>query len=78
MLRTVRANVLVHGFCFGLIREVMNRVGLFYEDSFPNGYGEENDYCFRAADAGFSLVIATHTYFTPSQRATPTLSAWRS
>jgi GT2 family glycosyltransferase len=24
--------------------------------------GRKNDYCFRAADAGFSLVIATHTY----------------
>ena len=53
---------LVHGFCLGVTRDVIDRVGFFDEASFPNGYGEENDYCFRAADAGFSLVVATHTY----------------
>ncbi len=53
---------LVHGFCLGLTREVLDRVGFFDADNFPRGYGEENDYCFRATDAGFSLVIATHTY----------------
>lgn len=53
---------LVHGFCFGVTREVVERVGLFDVDHFPNGYGEENDYCFRAVNAGFSLVIATHVY----------------
>jgi GT2 family glycosyltransferase len=53
---------LVHGFCFGVTREVIDKIGLFDANSFPNGYGEENDYCFRAADAGFGLVIATHTY----------------
>lgn len=53
---------LVHGFCFGVTREVLNKVGLFDEKNFPKGYGEENDYCLRAADQGFSLVIATHTY----------------
>lgn len=53
---------LVHGFCFGVTREVINTIGLFDEDNFPKGYGEENDYCFRAVDAGFSLVVATHTY----------------
>ena len=53
---------LVHGFCFGVTREVIDRIGVFDEDSFPKGYGEENDYCLRAADAGFGLVVATHTY----------------
>ena len=53
---------LVHGFCFGVTREVIEQIGLFDDERFPRGYGEENDYCFRAADAGFSLVIATHTY----------------
>lgn len=53
---------LVHGFCFGVAREVIDKVGFFDEDSFPNGYGEENDYCFRATDAGFGLVLATNTY----------------
>src|SRR5690606_14682535 len=53
---------LVHGFCFGVTRDVINKIGLFDEENFPKGYGEENDYCFRATDAGFQLVIATHTY----------------
>jgi GT2 family glycosyltransferase len=53
---------LVHGFCFGVTRDAIDRIGFFDELSFPKGYGEENDYCFRATDAGFSLVIATHTF----------------
>jgi GT2 family glycosyltransferase len=53
---------LIHGFCFGVTREVIERLGFFDHNRFPGGYGEENDYCFRAADAGFSLVVATHTY----------------
>lgn len=53
---------LVHGFCFGIKREVIEKIGVFDEKKFPDGYGEENDYCFRAANAGFGLVVATHTY----------------
>jgi O-antigen biosynthesis protein len=53
---------LIHGFCFGVTREVIERLGLFDHKKFPGGYGEENDYWFRAADAGFSLVVASHTY----------------
>ena len=53
---------LVHGFCFGITREVIDRIGLLDEVNFPRGYGEEDDYCFRATDAGFLLVLATHTY----------------
>ncbi|MGP0565579.1 MULTISPECIES: glycosyltransferase [unclassified Nitrospina] len=53
---------LVHGFCFGVTRAVIEKVGTFDETHFPKGYGEENDYCFRAVDAGFGLVVATHTF----------------
>lgn len=53
---------LVHGFCYGIKREVIDAIGYLDEKSFPRGYGEENDYCFRAADAGFGLALATHTY----------------
>ena len=53
---------LIHGFCFGITRETIDRIGYFDEKQFPRGYGEENDYCFRAADAGIGLVVATHTY----------------
>jgi len=53
---------LVHGFCFGVTREAWSTLGPFDEEAFPNGYGEEDDYCFRASNAGFAIVIATHTY----------------
>ena len=53
---------LLHGFCFGIKREVIKKIGYFDEKKYPRGYGEEDDYCFRATDAGFGLVVATHTY----------------
>ena len=53
---------LVHGFCFGVRRAVLDSIGLFDETLFPDGFGEEDDYCFRASEAGFGLVVATHTY----------------
>lgn len=53
---------LVHGFCFMVKREVFAKIGLFDDENFPHGYGEENDFCFRAADAGFDLAVLTNTY----------------
>ena len=53
---------IVHGFCFGVTREVIDKIGYFDYEKYGAGYGEENDYCFRATDAGFGLVVATHTY----------------
>ncbi|CAO1665044.1 glycosyltransferase [Salinicola sp. NYA28a] len=52
----------VNGFCFMMSREVINAVGLLDEEAFPTGYGEENDYCIRVADAGFELAIADDAY----------------
>lgn len=53
---------LVHGFCIGITRKTVQRVGLFDEDGFPGGYGVEDDYCLRAAEAGVLGVVAGHTY----------------
>lgn len=53
---------LIHGFCFGIKKEVIKQIGYFDEKLFPRGYGEENDYCFRAADAGFGLAVSVDTY----------------
>jgi GT2 family glycosyltransferase len=53
---------LVNGFCMGITRRVINTIGYFDEDSFPLGYGEEDDYTQRAVDAGFIHAIATHCY----------------
>ncbi len=67
---------LVNGFCFLIKRSVIDMIGYFDEISYPKGYCEENDYCFRASDAGFDLAIATDTYvfhaksksYTPKKR----------
>ncbi|MEL7200041.1 MAG: glycosyltransferase [Pseudomonadota bacterium] len=48
----------VHGFCYTIHQKVIDRIGLLDEETFPTGYGEENDYSFRCEDAGFALAIA--------------------
>jgi GT2 family glycosyltransferase len=53
---------LIHGFCFGVKKEVIDKIGLFDEENFKLFYGEENDYCFRALAAGFELAVATNTF----------------
>ena len=67
---------LVNGFCFCIKRTVIEKIGYFDDIAYPKGYGEEDDFCFRATNAGFSLAIATHTYvyhaksksYTPQKR----------
>jgi GT2 family glycosyltransferase len=64
------------GFCLAVRRAVIERIGYFDEEKYPRGYGEENDYAFRAAKAGFTLRLADHCYvyhagsrsFTPEGR----------
>ena len=53
---------LVHGFCFGLKKSVIDEIGYFDDVNFERYYGEENDYCFRARKAGFALAIATDVF----------------
>jgi GT2 family glycosyltransferase len=53
---------LVHGFCQLLRASMLEDIGGFDESAFPNGYGEENDLCMRATDAGYDLKIATHCF----------------
>jgi GT2 family glycosyltransferase len=53
---------LVHGFCFGIKKEVIDSIGFFDDKNFKLFYGEENDYCFRALEAGFELAVATNTF----------------
>jgi glycosyltransferase involved in cell wall biosynthesis len=52
----------VNGFCFMMKRAVIEAVGHLDEENFPVGYGEENDYCIRAANAGFEFAIADDSY----------------
>ena len=52
----------LNGFCLLISRAVIDQIGYLDETSFPRGYGEENDYCIRAQDAGFRLAIADHCF----------------
>lgn len=51
-----------HGFCLYIKRTVLDEIGLFDEETYGRGYGEENDFCFRAIDAGYKNVICDNTY----------------
>ena len=51
-----------HGFCLYIKRSVIEEVGLFDEEGFGRGYGEENDFCFRCLDCGYRNVICDNTY----------------
>jgi len=59
----------INGFCFALRTAMLKQIGLFDEDAFPVGYGEENDLCLRAAAAGYQLVVADDTYVYHSKSA---------
>ncbi|MDX4026788.1 glycosyltransferase, partial [Aliarcobacter skirrowii] len=53
---------LVHGFCYAIKKELFSKIGYFDENSFPFGYGEENDFSIRAYKAGYYGVIALDTF----------------
>ncbi len=50
------------GFCMYIRRECLDEVGLFREDVFAQGYGEENDFCLRARRFGWRHVAAVGTF----------------
>lgn len=57
----------LNGFCLMLKRRLIEEIGLFDEINFPQGYGEENDYCLRARSAGWKLAVADDTYIYHAQ-----------
>jgi GT2 family glycosyltransferase len=50
------------GFCMYIARRCIERVGLFDEERYGAGYGEEVDFCMRAARAGFRNVAAADVF----------------
>lgn len=50
------------GFCMAISWFAIERVGLFDEVTFGRGYGEENDFCQRAEQAGMSNVLCDNAY----------------
>ncbi len=52
------------GFCMYVRRDCLDEVGLFREDVFAQGYGEENDFCRRAHYLGWRHVACTGAFVT--------------
>lgn len=50
-----------HGFCLLLRREILDRLGCLNE-IFGRGYGEENEFCCKAADLGYRHVAAAGAF----------------
>ncbi len=50
------------GFCMYIRRECLLATGLFREDAFAQGYGEENDFCIRARHLGWRHVAVPGAY----------------
>lgn len=51
-----------NGFCMFIRRDCLDAVGIFREDLFAQGYGEENDWCMRARHLGWRHLAALDTY----------------
>ncbi len=47
-----------NGFCMYVKRVLIARIGPMDEAAFPQGYGEENDFCQRGEGAGYKNIIA--------------------
>jgi GT2 family glycosyltransferase/lipopolysaccharide biosynthesis protein len=60
---------IVNGFCFAIKRQVIDQIGYMDESAFPQGYGEESDYCFRLAQVGLScgFTLSTYVYHAKSK-----------
>jgi len=50
------------GFCMYVTRACLDAVGLFDAARYGAGYGEEVDFCMRAARAGFRNVLAADVF----------------
>ena len=51
-----------NGFCMYIKRDVIKEIGLFDAETFGKGYGEENDFCYRALDHGYTNVLCDNTF----------------
>lgn len=50
------------GFCMFIARACLDEIGLFDEEAFGKGYGEENDFCMRAQAHGWKNLLACDVY----------------
>jgi GT2 family glycosyltransferase len=52
----------VNGFCTLWRMEALEAIGYLDEENFPRGYGEEDDACLRALEAGYMSAVAPHLF----------------
>lgn len=57
------------GFCMYLRRAAVRQIGAFDAETFGRGYGEENDWCRRAAAMGWRNVLCDSAYVAHAGRA---------
>ena len=57
----------LNGFCLLIRHRMIHEVGLFDEENFGGGYGEENDYALRTREAGWTLAVADDAYVYHAQ-----------
>ena len=50
------------GFCMAISSRAIEAIGDFDEQAFGRGYGEENDFCSRAGEAGMRNVLCDDAY----------------
>lgn len=50
------------GFCMYIRRACLNETGLFDEERFGKGYGEENDFCLRATAKGWRHALCADLF----------------
>ncbi len=50
------------GFCMYVTRDALDRCGIFDEEAFGRGYGEEVDFCLRATRHGYRHLVEDSTY----------------
>jgi len=58
-----------NGFCLYIRRSVIDAIGMLDEAAFPQGYGEENDFCQRAAQHGLRHLIAGNVFVRHARSA---------
>ena len=57
----------LNGFCLGIKQDVIERCGLLDEEAFPDGYGEEIDYCLRVKASGWTTALVPGAYVAHSK-----------
>jgi GT2 family glycosyltransferase len=57
----------LNGFCLLIKRKLIADIGLFDEETFVRGYGEENDFSLRATKSNWQLAVADDCYVYHAQ-----------